>query len=266
MNQIKLTSIAIQLQKSLGHSAGGIDIQEVPRLLQEAPLEVIEKARNEHVMLYKKHEKLALEASADPSYGIELRDARDAACEAAYKAGRRVDDLSRPWWLACGSPEWAGICTPCLQYSTPKGSVNWDLTGAKPRVWIERSKPGQAGQGLPGDEVVTYDVLTGRLHWTERAEARHLSEMAGLLYEVDPEARAIVRAEADRRLVAETKSAFRMAQLAIPVNDPEWDRKWNLLELGMAALDRAAASGTFYGPGMIEYFTSWEKAQVFLAA
>ena len=282
MNKVQITTIAIKLQKSLGHSAGDINIEEVPRLLKEAPLEAVNQAREK---LEKVREAIeAAEAAMDEAQAAYdraggwgkapevllagLRGLQDAWYEAKgleAPAKEALWGLTQPWFEACGSPEWAGIYLPTLKYSTPKGSSNWDLTG-NPRVWIERSKPGQAGLGLKGEEVVTYDFISDKVRWTERAEARHLSEMASLLYEEAPEAYKIIHAEAGRLRAAEVRSEFRKAMLAISIEDPKWDLKWSLLCFGETLVERAVILGPDFYPGMTRYFTTREAAAKFSEA
>lgn len=178
---------------------------------------------------------------------------------------RKITSSTRPWFEACGSPEWAGMYMPELKYSTPKGSNNWDLTG-NPRVWIERSKPGRAGLGEKGEEVVIYNVLTKKLTWTERAEARHLYEASRLIQVVDPGASATLKAEGDRLMAGSIRSAFRMAMLAIPVEDPEWDSKWGRLASGEARVERAMSLGPVFYWDMVKYFGRPEAATKYLTA
>ena len=271
MNSIQLTSIAIQLQKSLGHSAGDIDIEEVPRLLKEAPLEAVEALKGDLLEARKASEAAYGVYAAEPPHPVhilcsETLRAYNELLRVEEEIQRKISSSTLPWFEACGSPEWAGMYMPELNYSTPKGSSNWDLTGPKPRVWIERSKPGQAGLGLKGDEVVTYDVLTKKLTWTERAEARHLNEASRLIQVVDPGASATLKAEGDRLMAGAIRSAFRMAMLAIPVEDPQWDLKWSLLTTGEGLIDRAMELGPQFYWDMYRYFGRPEAASVFIAA
>lgn len=271
MNSIQLTSIAIQLQGSLGHSAGDIDLKEVPRLLKEAPLEAVEALKGDLLEARKASEAAYRVYAAEPPHPVhhlcsETLQAYHELLRVEEEIQRKVSSSTRIWFQACGSPEWAGIYTPEIKYSTPKGSSNWDLTGPRPRVWIERSKPGRAGLGEKGEEVVTYDVLSGRLSWTERAEARHLYEASRLIQVVDPGASATLKAEGDRLMAGSLRSAFRVAMLAISIEDPQWDLKWSLLSFGETLVERAVRLGPDFYPGMTRYFTTREASSKFSEA
>jgi hypothetical protein len=102
--------------------------------------------------------------------------------------------------------------------------VNWDLSGATPRAWIERSKPGAASQGLPGVEVATWFV-GGFIVTCARAEARHLAALADLIRYADPSAAAKLDAASDRMRRLEGIASLRRAFIAIdPMRDAlAWD-------------------------------------------
>lgn len=271
MNKVQITAIAIKLQGALGHSAGDVNIKEVPHLLEVSPLEAVEALKGDLLEARKASEAAYRVYAAEPPHPVhplcsETLRAYHKLLMIEEEIQKQISSSTRPWFEACGSPEWAGIYLPMLKYSTPKGSVNWDLTGPKPRVWIERSKPGQAGMGLTGEEVVTYDVLTEKLHWTERAEARHMIEMSRLIQEAAPKASKEAQELHAKWSSLEVKSAFRRAQLAIPVGDPNWSQKWDLLALGEASVERAMELGPQFYWDMVKYFGRPEAASVFMAA
>jgi len=229
MNQLELTRLAILLQAQLGHSAGGINLEEVPRLLEAAPLEAIKSA--EAAWEAAKAARQAGEVWSWPGgcrYAPGTQEAEEAARE-TYVA------LVRVWASACPD-ECPGICTPQMKYSTPTGAVNWDLESQAPRVWIERSKPGQAGQGLPGDKVVTYIIESKTWFWTARAEARHFKTMAGIIGAIDPEASRMMAIKADEATILERRSAFRQAIIGVKPMTPGWESLVDCLEEGLALL------------------------------
>lgn len=111
-------------------------------------------------------------ANSDASLLVE------AACAVAPSPTAWLEAMA--WYGELPGP-FGGIESPLIAHSTPKARTNWDLTIPDPVIWIERSRPGMAGLGREGDRVVTYHVDSGAIEITDRAEARHLFEMAGLL-------------------------------------------------------------------------------------
>lgn len=249
MDHIELVKIAIQLQARLGHSAGGINLEEVPRLLAEAPMEALTEAEAAlEAAKAAKVQEVAAKRKQVTAAGREFREGlynwdTDAAVHAARET---LVSLVRVWASACEDSV-PGICTPQLKYSTPTGAVNWDLE-SNPKVWIERSKPGKAGLGLPGDEVVTYFVKTGTLTWTRRAEARHFREMAALMRQIDPEARNLMMKKALEAEKAERQSAFRQAIISVKPMTPGWESLIDCLEQGLALLDKVEENGPWPSP------------------
>jgi hypothetical protein len=130
-----------------------------------------------------------------------------------------------------------GISSPSLWHRSPRGSVNWDLTGVNPRAWIERSRPGQESMGATGDEVATW-YIDGRMVIGARAEARHMKDLARLIQYADPSAAAEARKIAGPMERAEILSALRRAFLAIDplAIGPDWDAAYAALCAAEAAL------------------------------
>jgi hypothetical protein len=170
---------------------------------------------------------VALAAALDHSVGaLHGHPAELAAALAAAPPGAPDAPGFYPSWDAaiCAvtgeDPDRLGITVPRLAHRTPRGSVNWDLSGATPRAWIERSKPGCAAQGAAGIEVATWFV-GGFVVFSPRAEARHLAALADLIRYADPSAAAKLDAASDRMRRLEGIASLRRELLAIdPMRHP----------------------------------------------
>ena len=199
-NMVNMVKLAIKLQSALGHSAGGIALEQVEALCARAPLGQIKNLDD------------AIQVQGDLPEYHPLKEERS--------------HLLGIWLEASGcNPDWPGQFMPLLAHSTPRGAMNWDLTGGNPRVWIERSKPGQSGHGMPGEEVVSwYPTGQGHLNIGCAAESRHLHSMSSLIAGVDEPTSADcwrlannMQADEVRLQVDEVKAEVRRIALDHPV-------------------------------------------------